>query len=80
MEAKTKYKRIKDIGEGAFGTVYEVERNTDGKRLAEKVMKLPNNSEMVKFLNNNMREAFLLKELKHEHIIGFEDAFISNQN
>ena len=27
-----------------------------------------------------MKEAFLLKDFKHEHIIGFEDAFISNEN
>ena len=43
-------------------------------------MKLPNSGNVVKFLNDNMKEAFLLKELRHEHIIGFEDAFISNEN
>ena len=26
------------------------------------------------------KEAFLLKEIKHEHIIGFYDAFIQNEN
>jgi hypothetical protein len=34
MEGQTKYKRIKFIDKGAFGLVFEVERNTDGKRFA----------------------------------------------
>ena len=29
-----KYKIIKDLGKGTFGTVYEVERVKDGKRFA----------------------------------------------
>jgi hypothetical protein len=34
MQGATKYKRIKYIDKGAFGLVFEVERSTDGKRLA----------------------------------------------
>ena len=43
-------------------------------------MNFSNSGEIVKFLNDSMKEASLLKELKHEHIIEFEDAFISNGN
>jgi hypothetical protein len=43
-------------------------------------MNFSNSGEIVKFLNDSMKEASLLKELKHEHIIGFEDAFISKKN
>ena len=34
MEGKKKYKRIRFIEGGAFGLVYEVERDADRKRFA----------------------------------------------
>ena len=43
-------------------------------------MKIPRNDAIVKELNKSMKEAELLKDLKHEHIIGFEEAFISDGN
>ena len=33
---------------------------------------------MAKTLNESMTEVLLLKGLKHEHIIGFEEAFFTN--
>ena len=42
MKQNKKYKRLDFIEGGSFGQVFEVERETDGKRLASKVIKLPN--------------------------------------
>ena len=36
-------------------------------------MSFPNSSKIAKFFNDSMQEAFLLRELKYEPIIGFED-------
>ena len=43
-------------------------------------MKLPKSGKIAESLNENMREAFMIKDLKHENIIEFEDAFVSNEN
>jgi hypothetical protein len=60
---------IKEIGKVNFGTVFEVERVEDGKRFAQKVFAIPEKGSIVKYLNNNMKEALLIKTLKHPNII-----------
>ena len=42
-------------------------------------MKLPKSGKIAESLNDNMREAFMIKDLKNENIIEFEDAFVSNE-
>ncbi len=60
---------LKEIGKVNFGTVNEVERVEDGKIFAQKVFAIPEKGSIVKYLNNNMKEAELIKTLKHPNII-----------
>jgi hypothetical protein len=41
---------------------------------------LPNDENMAKTLNESMTEVLLLKGLKHEHIIEFEEVFFTGIN
>ena len=43
-------------------------------------MKLANSGKIADILNENMKEALFLQNLKHKHIIGIEEAFVSNKN
>ncbi len=47
-----------------------------------KVIKFPSSDEnkVIDFFNNILKETFLLKDLKHEYIIEFEDAYLSQKN
>ena len=62
------YKKIKLLGKGSFGTVYEVERDVDEKRFAQKVFAIPK-KDSLKYLKDSMKEAELIKTLKHPNII-----------
>lgn len=58
------------LGRGAMGIVYEVERLSDGRRFAAKVLSVrPDHRAMARFA----REALLLSRLQHPHLISIVD-------
>ena len=68
------YLVVKPLGEGAMGVVYEVERTTDGRRLAAKVMTgEAHNASLARFA----REAQILARLRHPNLIGIFDVDVT---
>jgi serine/threonine protein kinase len=69
-----KYRQIKLIGKGSTATVYLVERISDGKFFAAKVISLKssNDRNYETFVN----ESKLLRILKHKNIINLESVYI----
>ena len=62
------------LGRGAMGTVYEVERTSDGRRFAAKVLRAkPDYRAMARFA----REALLLARLQHPNLIAIVDLDIT---
>ena len=46
-----------------------------------KIIKIPSSdNEVIEFLNNILNEIILLKDLKHEYIIEFVDAYFTKIN
>ncbi|HEY1550010.1 MAG TPA: serine/threonine-protein kinase, partial [Kofleriaceae bacterium] len=65
-----RYRIIRAIGSGGMGEVYEVERTTDGSRLALKTLKGVNDRVgLARFA----REAQILAELEHPNVIAARD-------
>jgi HAMP domain-containing protein len=65
-----RYKVHRPIGRGAMGAVYEVERTSDGKRLAAKLLSTrADKSSLLRFT----REAQILARLSHRNLIGIAD-------
>jgi serine/threonine protein kinase len=63
------------IGQGAMGNVYEVERISNGRRLAAKVLSIkPDFHAMMRFA----REAQLLARLQHPNLLAILDVDISD--
>jgi serine/threonine protein kinase len=68
------YLVVKTLGEGAMGVVYEVERTTDSRRLAAKVMTgEAHKTALVRFA----REAQILAKLRHPNLIGIFDVDVT---
>ena len=67
---------IKELGKGGFGRAYLVRRNSDGVELCLKEIPLKEGvcSEETE------REAKMLSELNHEHIIKYYGSFIESGN
>ena len=62
------------LGQGAMGVVYEVERISDGRRLAAKILSVkPDYQAMARFA----REAQLLARLQHPNLIAIVDADVT---
>lgn len=69
------YKVVRLLGQGAMGSVYEVERTTDGRHLAAKVLTpRANKLAMVRFA----REAQLMARLKHPNLISIVDVDVTD--
>jgi serine/threonine protein kinase len=70
------YQVVKKLGEGATGVVYEVERLTDGRRLAAKVLtSKADKTSLVRF----GREAQILARLSHPNLIGIVDVDVTEE-
>ena len=70
------YRVVRLIGEGGMGIVYEVERTTDGKHLAAKVLNhAPDRSDLGRFA----REAEILAKLAHPNLISIYDIDVTDQ-
>ena len=67
------YKRIKLLGEGAFGKAYLVECLKDGSLCAIKQVDLNNMPEAEK--RDTLKEAKILEALKHPNIIRFREVY-----
>ncbi len=68
------YKVVRNIGHGAMGAVYEVERTTDRQRLAAKVLSGDGDqTSLIRFA----REAQLLAKLSHPNLIRIVDVDVS---
>ena len=69
------YRVIRLVGQGTMGSVYEVERTTDGKHLAAKVLTpRADKLTMVRFA----REAQILARLKHPNLISIFDIDVTD--
>ena len=67
------YRLLKEIGRGGMGVVYRGIRESDGSEVAIKTIRPganPGPTAMARFL----REAVILKELRHPRIVGFRDS------
>ena len=66
----------KELGKGAFGSVYIVKRKQDNKIYAMKQVKIIGLSKKEK--NNAFNEVRILASLSHKNIIGYKEAFYDN--
>lgn len=65
-----RYRVVCPLGQGAMGSVYEVERITDGMHLAAKLIAAGSDrSVMIRFV----REARILAQLKHPNLVTISD-------
>ena len=65
-----RYRVHRQIGRGAMGAVYEVERTSDGKRLAAKLLSTrADKASLLRFT----REAQIMSRLSHKNLIGIAD-------
>eukprot|EP00356_Strombidium_inclinatum_P014589 CAMPEP_0170493208 /NCGR_PEP_ID=MMETSP0208-20121228/13522_1 /TAXON_ID=197538 /ORGANISM="Strombidium inclinatum, Strain S3" /LENGTH=99 /DNA_ID=CAMNT_0010769101 /DNA_START=18 /DNA_END=317 /DNA_ORIENTATION=+ len=67
------YKKISTLGQGAFGTAYLVECQSEKKFAVIKQIDIKSMSEDEK--RWTLREAKILEVLKHPNIIGFKEVY-----
>ncbi|XP_012671151.2 mitogen-activated protein kinase 13 [Clupea harengus] len=72
-EVPYKYKSLKQIGTGAYGTVCSAKNDKTKEKVAIKKLHRPFQSEI--FAKRAYRELRLLKHMKHENVIGLVDVF-----
>ncbi|HNN91727.1 MAG TPA: protein kinase [Pseudomonadota bacterium] len=65
-----RYRVLRLIGQGGMGSVYEIERLTDGKHLAAKVLSIQAGKQV---LARFAREAQLLAKLRHPNLVSIQD-------
>ncbi|XP_015790445.1 cyclin-dependent kinase 7 [Tetranychus urticae] len=81
MSSKSRYEKIKYLGEGQFATVYKARDNQNDTMVAVKKIKLGTRAEAKDGINRTaLREIKLLQELHHENIIGLRDVFGHRSN
>ena len=71
LENKYHFKIIKEIGSGAFGSVYKIQDKNDNKVYALKKIILKKNQNLDKIKN----EALLLQKIDNENVIKYIDSF-----
>jgi hypothetical protein len=71
---RERYRMVRVIGQGGMGTVYEVARLADGKRLALKVLTRATTGAALARL---AREAQIAAKLSHERLVLIEDVDVS---
>ncbi|KAI7802195.1 mitogen-activated protein kinase 12 [Triplophysa rosa] len=75
-EVPERYKDLKQVGTGAYGTVcYALDRRT-GAKVAIKKLHRPFQSDL--FAKRAYRELRLLKHMKHDNVIGLLDVFTAD--
>jgi NIMA (never in mitosis gene a)-related kinase len=68
---------VKKVGEGAFSSVYQVVRKTDGFMYALKKVKIGQLKQREK--ENALNEIRILASIDHPHIVAYKDAFIDDK-
>ena len=66
------------IGEGAYSSVYEVKRETDGKRYALKRVKMLKLKDKEK--ENALNEVRILASIRHPNIIMYKETFFEHKS
>ncbi|XP_029486250.1 mitogen-activated protein kinase 12-like isoform X2 [Oncorhynchus nerka] len=74
-EVPERYRELKQVGTGAYGTVCSAHDHRTGVRVAIKKLHRPFQSKL--FAKRAYRELRLLKHMKHENVIGLLDVFTS---
>ncbi|XP_041966916.1 mitogen-activated protein kinase 12 isoform X1 [Alosa sapidissima] len=74
-EVPERYRDLKQVGTGAYGTVCSALDRRSGSKVAIKKLHRPFQSEL--FAKRAYRELRLLKHMKHENVIGLLDVFTS---
>lgn len=64
---------LKQIGEGAYSTVYKVQRISDGKIYALKKVRVARLSKRE--VQNALNEIRILASVKHPNVIAYKEAF-----
>jgi serine/threonine-protein kinase len=75
-EVDGRYRIVRELGQGGAGRVYEVERMSDGQRLALKVVTAANDPMM---LARAAREAQLASEVRHANVVSIVDVDVSTE-
>ncbi|CAJ1057126.1 mitogen-activated protein kinase 12 [Xyrichtys novacula] len=75
-EVPERYRDLKQVGTGAYGTVCSAVDVRSGHKVAIKKMYRPFQSEL--FAKRAFRELKLLKHMKHENVIGLLDVFTAD--
>jgi len=73
MSTLSEFEILKRLGEGSFGTVYQVKRKSDGKIYAMKKVKMLSLSTKEK--ENALNEVRILASIKSPNIISYKDSF-----
>ena len=73
------FKPVRKLGKGGFATVYEVQRQTDGKLFAVKAFskQATINSNNPNHKLNLLNEIAMLRKVDHPHLIKLENIFES---
>ncbi len=75
-----KYEPKKEIGKGAYGTIYKVVDNVNNKFYALKFISNQENIEINKFKEDYEKEANIMKNIKNKYIIKLIDNFYDEIN
>uniref|UniRef100_A0AAQ4RQZ5 mitogen-activated protein kinase n=1 Tax=Gasterosteus aculeatus aculeatus TaxID=481459 RepID=A0AAQ4RQZ5_GASAC len=75
-EVPERYRELKQVGTGAYGTVCSAVDSRTGTKVAIKKLYRPFQSEL--FAKRAYRELRLLKHMKHENVIGLFDVFTAD--
>ena len=70
-----RYRVVRRIGEGGMGMVYEIERLSDGRRMALKVLQAPRSGAELARL---AREAEIASRINHPNVVGIKDVDVAN--
>jgi serine/threonine-protein kinase len=71
------YKIVEKIGQGGMGTVYLAWREMTGRLIALKMIK-PSVAASEAHCKRFLRETEILREIRHSHIVAFEDAGLAD--
>lgn len=70
---KTTFEEIKPVGQGGFGSVFQVRGRVDNRLYAVKKVKLPKNDAVLK--RKMMRETVMMSTLSHMNIVRYHTAW-----
>ena len=78
MQGEERYQKIKEIGRGAFGEVYEAKDVVGNELVAIKKFNIKNQENGIEF--STIRELKILQELSHPNVVKFMNVFHKKEN